>query len=109
VAFLHQEYPASLKPLYIVLTASVAKVCNLDPKVMYRVKEYIYGLPDATSYYIAYRNHLIVSSFVMTTFDLLVRLMPEQGLRTYVWIHVDDAKVESNHEKNRSHERMLKL
>jgi hypothetical protein len=31
-AFLHPEYPASLKPLYIILPASVARACNLDPK-----------------------------------------------------------------------------
>jgi hypothetical protein len=105
-AFLHQEYPASLKPLYIVLPASVAKVCNLDPKTTYRVKKYIYGLPDAgRAYYIAYRDHLIASGYVMTTSDpcLFVRLVPEQEIRTYVWIHVDDTIVASTHEKEIDH------
>ncbi len=34
-AFLHQEYPDSFNPLYIILPVSVAKVCNLDPKATY--------------------------------------------------------------------------
>ncbi len=29
---------------------------------------------------------------------LFVRLMPEQGIRTYVWIHVDDTIIASTHE-----------
>jgi hypothetical protein len=100
-AFLHPEYPATLKPLYIILPASVAKACNLDPKTTYRVKKYIYGLPDAgRAYYIEYRDHLIASGYKMTASDpcLFVRLVPEQGIRTYVWIHVDDTIVASTHE-----------
>jgi hypothetical protein len=31
-AFLYQEYPESLKPLYVILPKAVAEVCNLDPK-----------------------------------------------------------------------------
>jgi hypothetical protein len=34
------------------------------------VKKYIYGLPDSgRAYYIAYRDHLINSSYVMTSAD----------------------------------------
>jgi hypothetical protein len=41
-AFLYQEYPESLKPLYVILPKAVAEVCNLNPKATYRVKIYIY-------------------------------------------------------------------
>jgi hypothetical protein len=41
-AFLYQEYPESLKPLYVSLPKAVAEVCNLNPKTTYRVKKYIY-------------------------------------------------------------------
>jgi hypothetical protein len=41
-AFLNQEYPESLKPLYVILPKAVAEVCNLNPKATYRVKKYIY-------------------------------------------------------------------
>jgi len=57
-AFIYQEYPESLKPLYVILPKAVAEVCNLNPKATYRVKKYIYGLPDSGgAYYIAYRDH----------------------------------------------------
>jgi hypothetical protein len=69
-AFLYQEYPESLKPLYVILLKAVAEVCNLNPKTTYRVKKYIYGLPDSgRAYYIAYRDHLINLSYVMTSAD----------------------------------------
>ncbi len=87
--------------IYIILPASVAKACNLDPKTTYRVKKYIYGLPDAgRAYYIEYRDHLIASGYTMTASDpcLFGRLVPEQGIRTYAWIHVEDTIVASTHE-----------
>jgi hypothetical protein len=40
-AFLYQDYPESLKPLYILLLVAVTEACNLDPKTTYRVKKYI--------------------------------------------------------------------
>jgi hypothetical protein len=104
-AFLHQEYPSSLKPFYIVLIATVANACNLDPKTTYRVKKYIYGLPDSgRAYYLAYRDHLISSDYTVTTSDpcLFVKLTPEPT-RTYVWIHVDDTIVATTHEKEIEH------
>jgi hypothetical protein len=101
-AFLYQEYPETLKPLYVILPTSVAKACNLDPKTTYRVKKYIYGLPDSgRAYYLAYRDHLIESGYTMTTTDpcLFVRLIDEDNLNTYAWIHVDDTIVASTHMK----------
>ena len=98
-AFLYQEYPESLKPLYVILPKAVAEVCNLNPKTTYRVKKYIYGLPDSgRAYYIAYRDHLVNSGYVMTSADpcLFVRLTKD--IRTYVWIHVDDTIAASTHE-----------
>ncbi len=53
-AFLYQEYPESLQPLYVILPKEVAEVCNLNPKTTYRVMKYIYGLPDSgIAYYMA--------------------------------------------------------
>ena len=46
-AYLYQEYPSTLKPLYMKLPRDVAEVCDLDPRTTYRVKKYLYGLPDA--------------------------------------------------------------
>jgi hypothetical protein len=64
-AFLHLEYPESLKLLYIIPPKAVAEVCNLNFKETYQVKKYIYGLPDSgRAYYIAYS---ISSGYKMTT------------------------------------------
>jgi len=102
-AFLYQEYPESLKPLYVILPKAVAEVCNLDPKATYQVKKYIYGLPDSgRAYYIAYRDHLTSSGYAITTVDpcLFVRLTEDR--RTYVWTHVDDTIAASTHESELS-------
>jgi len=101
-AFLYQEYPETLKPLYIILPTSVAKACNLVSKTTHRVKKYIYGLPDSgRAYYLAYRDQLLASGYKMTTTNqcLFVRLIDEDNLRTYAWIHVDDTIVTSTHER----------
>jgi hypothetical protein len=85
-----------------MLPASVAKACNLDRKTTYRVKKYIDELPDAgRANHIAYRDHLITSDYAMTTSDhcLFARFIPKQGIRTYVWTHVDDTIVATTHEK----------
>jgi hypothetical protein len=105
-AFLHQDYPSTLKPLYIILPATVAKACDLDPRTTYRVKKYIYGLPDAgRAYYLAYRKHLINSGYAVTMSDpcLFIRLLPKEDKKTYVWIHVDDTIVATTHEEEINH------
>ena len=99
-AYLYQIYPDSLKPLYLKLPKNVATLCGLDPTTSYRVKKYLYGLPDAgRAYYLAYREHLILSGYSATDSDpcLFVRLVPDGGIRTYVWFHVDDTFVSSTH------------
>ena len=97
-AYLYQEYPSTLKMLYMKLPRDVAEVCNLDPRTTYRVKKYLYGLPDAGgAYYVAYRNHLIAEGYTMTASDpcLFVRLIPKKSIITWVWVHVDDTCVAS--------------
>jgi hypothetical protein len=98
-AFLYQEYPEALKPLYVILPKAVAEVCNLDTKAMYWVKKYIYGLPDSgRAYYIAYKDYLMCSGYTITTSDpcLFVRLTEDK--RSYVWIHFDYTIAVSTHE-----------
>jgi hypothetical protein len=105
-AFLYQDYPESLKPLYIVLPVAAAEACNLDPKTTYQVKKYIYGQPDSgRAYYLAYRDHLIDSGYTMTASDpcLFVRLLEDHQTRTYVCIHVDDTIAASTHEGELDH------
>jgi hypothetical protein len=77
----------------------------LDPKTTYRVKKYIYRLPDSgRADYLAYRDHLISSDYAVTTSDpcLFVKLTPEPT-RTYVWKHMDDSIVATTHEREIEH------
>ena len=90
-AYLNQVYPDDAIPLYLTLPRAVAIICNLDPKKTYRIKKYIYGLPDAgRAYYFAYREHLLEHGYTATASDpcLFVRIC--NGNRTYIWFHVDD-------------------
>jgi hypothetical protein len=97
-AYLNQDYPEDAVPLYIMLPKNVAEVCNLDPNVTYRVKKYIYGLPDAgRAYYLAYREHLIAKGYSPTISDPCLFVRFEGAIRTYVWFHVDDTFVASTH------------
>jgi len=99
-AYLYQEYPSSLKPLYLTLPKLVAEVCGLNPDTTYRVRKYLYGLPDAgRAYYIAYTNHLISAGYTQTSSDpcLFMSLDERRGMRTYIWFHVDDTFIASTH------------
>ena len=54
-AYLYQEYPNDALPLIVTLEPAVATICGLDPKQSYRIRKYLYGLPDAgKAYYKAY-------------------------------------------------------
>ena len=100
VAYLHQAYPAELKPLYIRFPRTLALALNLDPDVLYRVKKYIYGLPDAgRAYYLALSEHLQSNGYTKSLADPCLFYKIINGTRTYVWTHVDDAFVSSTDKK----------
>ena len=97
-AYLHQAYPDTLKPLYLKLPKQLAEACGLNPAQLYRVKKYLYGLPDAgRAYYLAYSTALEKHGYTKSFSDpcLFMRIDPSQNIRTYVWIHVDDTFVSS--------------
>jgi hypothetical protein len=100
-AYLHQDYPENLKPLYLKFPKHLAKACGLNPEQLYRIKKYMYGLPDAgRAYYIAYSKALTDNGYTMSKSDpcLFLRFDETQNMRTYVWIHVDDTFVSSTHQ-----------
>jgi hypothetical protein len=97
-AYLYQDYPTDAKALYLVLPNNVAQVCGLRQGAKYRVRKYLYGLPDAgRAYYKAYSSLLIQEGYTRTASDpcLFTRLTGSE--RTYVWCHVDDTFVCSTH------------
>jgi Reverse transcriptase (RNA-dependent DNA polymerase) len=99
-AYLNQDYPQDAIPLYLTLPKNVAEICGLDPNVTYRVKRYIYGLPDAgRAYYLAYKEHLMQHGYFPTASDPCLFVRFEGDIRTYVWFHVDDTFVASTHKE----------
>jgi histone deacetylase 1/2 len=93
-AYLYQEYADSLPPIYLVLPANVAQICNLDPTDHYRIRRYLYGLPDSgRAYYKAYSTHLALHGYQRTTADPCLFVKISGGKRTYVFTHVDDTFV----------------
>ena len=94
-AYLCQDYPQDVTPLYIKLPKRVAEAINLDPNQTYRVLKYIYGLPDAgRAYYDAYSSHLMENGFSRAASDpCLFFKVHASTRRVYVWIHVDDTLI----------------
>ena len=94
-AYLCQAYPDDATPLYVVLPKRVSLALGLNPTQTYRVKRYIYGLPDAgRAYYDAYSEHLMSHGFSRSVSDLcLFYKTGTRGRRVYVWIHVDDTLI----------------
>ena len=94
-AYLCQMYPDDATPLYVLLPRRGALALNLDPEQTYRVRKYIYGLPDAgIAYYDAYCAHLLEHGFTRTVSDLcLFTKIIAPRRRVYVWIHVDDTLI----------------
>ena len=82
--------------LYLKLEPGVAKACGLDPMQLYRIRKYLYGLPDAgRAYYKAYSSHLQSNGYLQTISDPCLFVKLSAGERTYAWIHVDDTFVAS--------------
>ena len=54
-AYLYQDYPTDAVPLYLTLPKNVAEVCGYAADTKFRIRKYLYGLPDAgRAYYRAY-------------------------------------------------------
>jgi Reverse transcriptase (RNA-dependent DNA polymerase) len=93
-AYLYQDYPDDATPLYLTLPANVAQALGLDPLKYYRIKKYLYGLPDSgRAYYKAYAAHLSKHGYVRTTSDPCLFIKINGNSRTYVFTHVDDTFV----------------
>jgi hypothetical protein len=95
-AYLYEDYPDDVTPLYLTLAAEVSKACNLSVNATYRVRKYLYGLPDSgRAYYKGYSSHLIGNGYVRSISDPCLFLRCCEKERTYIWIHVDDTFVAS--------------
>jgi hypothetical protein len=95
-AYLYEDYPSDATPLYLKLEPHVAIALGRDPDKYYRVKKYLYGLPDAgRAYYKGYSEHLEANGYKRSLSDPCLFIKLADSHRTYVWIHVDDTFVAS--------------
>ena len=93
-AFLAQDYPDDAPPLYVKLDPILAEIAGLNPHQVYRIRKYLYGIPDAgRAYYKAYSGLLIRNGYIQSKFDPCLFFKVGDGKVTYVWIHVDDTFV----------------
>ena len=95
-AYLYQSYPCGPNDmaLYLSLPDNVAAACGLVPGTLYRIRKYLYGLPDSgRAYYTAYSTHLIEHGYIRSISDPCLFYRFEGNNRTYIWIHVDDTFV----------------
>ena len=95
-AYLYEDYPEDATPLYLTLAPEVSEACDLPKDITYRVRKYLYGLPDSgRAYYKGYSSHLIGNGYARSSSDPCLFLRFNNEDRTYIWIHVDDTFVAS--------------
>jgi len=93
-AFLYPDYPDDKAHIYLVLEDHVADLLNEPRGCWYRIKKYIYGLPDAgKAFYEMYRDHLVEHGYMPTISDPCLFHRVNGKDVTYIWIHVDDTYV----------------
>ena len=99
-AYLYQSYPDSSPPIYVRIPAKVMSALHIPEETVYRIKKYIYGLPDSgRAYYLAYAKLLQDAGYNKAKSDpcLFYKIIGIE--RIYIWIHVDDTFVAATSEK----------
>ena len=99
-AYLYQDYPTSRTPLVVTLEPRVSQSLSLDPKQRYRLRKYIYGLPNSgQAYYNALSELLQSSDYTQCPMDPCLFYKHSSGGSIFICFHVDDAYIAtSNHQ-----------
>ena len=93
-AYLQQDYPANLKQLYVKIDRDSAEISGLNPRQIYLVRKYLYGIPDSgRSYYIAYSTLIVKAGYSKSNFDGCLFYKTDSQGTTYICTHVDDTYV----------------
>ena len=96
--YLYQTYPADAPVIYIRMPIKVMEALSIVDGTVYRLKKYIYGLPDlGRAYYLAYAKLLVDTGYFKSKSDPC--LFYRVGKRIYIWIHVDDTFVAASPEE----------
>ena len=99
-AYLYQSYPENQPAIFIRVSSKILDALGIPEGTVYRLKKYIYGLPDSgLAYYRAYSSLLVRSGYSKSKSDpcLFIKLFGKE--RIYIWIHVDDTFVSATSEQ----------
>lgn len=102
-AYLYQSYPCGPgdQAIYMTLPDNVAQVLNMPVGQLYRIRKYLYGLPDSgRAYYEAYSKHLEDNGYHRTVADPCLFVRIQGTSRVFVFIHVDDTFVCATHKRD---------
>ena len=98
-AYLYQEYPATKTPLIVTLEPLVVEALGLPPSQKYRLKKYIYGLPDSgQAYYNAYSALLAANNYTQSSLDPCLFFKTKDDSVIYLCFHVDDTYICTSNE-----------
>jgi hypothetical protein len=98
-AYLYQEYPLTKTPLIVTLEPLVVEALGLQPSQKYRLKKYIYGLPDSgQAYFNAYSTLLASNEYIQSSLDPCLFFKIKDDSVIYLCFHVDDTYICTNDE-----------
>jgi hypothetical protein len=98
-AYLMQAYKEN-PALFIKFPRNVALAADLDPDVLYRIRKYLYGLPDSgRAYYLAYSAHLIDGGYTRSHYDPCLFFKFVGPNIIIVSIHVDDTFLAASNQR----------
>ena len=100
-AYLWTLYPKTAITLITRLERNVAEICGLDPKQLYRINKYIYGLPDSgRAFYHKYKAALEQEGYRCSTIDPCLFIRRENDEITFILLHVDDTFIFTSRKEN---------
>jgi hypothetical protein len=98
-AYLQIAYPDSARPILVKLDKRICDLLGIDANLRYRVKKYVYGLPDAGRQFYLGFTKVLADRYTMSKCDPCLFYRMEGDEKTFICIHVDDCYIFSNEKK----------
>jgi hypothetical protein len=98
--YLQIAYRDKARPILVTLGKRICNLIGINPDILYRVKKYVYRLPDAgRQFYLGFTKVLAEKGYTMSKCDPCLFYRMFGGEKTFICIHVDDCYVFSNKAK----------
>jgi hypothetical protein len=99
-AYLNVPIPEDEDWIIAKLEPWIAEALSLDPNALYRVRRYIYGLPQSgRAFFEMYRAKLLNEGYTQSKMDSCLFYRLQNGEETYILLYVDDTFIFSNEQK----------